>query len=102
MIPSTTSPLRVAAGHTFPLTLAANPTTGYQWELSTPVDPRFLILLSNQYVAPTPSDRVGQGSHQVFTFRALQAGMTSISLKYCRPWDASDCAAFAFYMMEIV
>lgn len=101
MTSSTTSSLRVPVGHTFPILLAANPSTGYQWELSTPVDPRFLVLLSNQYVPNPVSERVGQGGHQVFTFQTLQAGMTSISLKYCRPWDAGDCAAFIFYTVEI-
>lgn len=100
MFSSTTSSLRVPVGHTFPILLAANPSTGYKWELSTPLDPRFLVLLSNQYVNPL-SERVGQSGHQVFTFQSLHTGMTSISLKYCRPWDAGDCAAFAFYTVEI-
>ena len=101
MTSSTTSSLRVPVGHTFPLLLAANPSTGYQWELSTPVDPRFLVLLSNQYVPNERSERVGQSGHQVLLFQSLHTGMTSIALKYCRPWDTGDCAAFAFYTVEI-
>jgi inhibitor of cysteine peptidase len=99
---STTYALRVPVEHTFPITLDANPTTGYQWELSNPVDSRFIVLLSNQYIAPSLTGRLGQGGHQVLTFQSLQKGVTSISLKYCRPWDTSDCPTFAFYTVTIV
>ncbi|WP_400162951.1 hypothetical protein ACAF76_008575 [Brevibacillus sp. TJ4] len=37
----------------------------------------------------------------MFTLYAIQQGMTSVSLKYCRPWDANDCPNFLFYMITI-
>lgn len=98
---SATYSVSVTAHHTFSLTLEANPSTGYQWALSNPLDTRFLTMISNEYIAPAPSQRVGQGGHQLVTFQTLEPGMTSISLKYCRPWDARDCGSFAFYVVMI-
>lgn len=97
---STTRTMRAAAGQTFTLTLDANPTTGYQWFLSNPLDERFLRLIRNDYLPPS-SSRAGQGGHQVLTFHALQTGMTSIALKYCRPWENADCAHFSFTIVTI-
>lgn len=101
MASATTYSVSVPVHHSFSLTMDANPTTGYQWELSNPVDSRYLALLSNQYVAPSPAGRIGQSGHQVLTFQSLKAGITSIALKYCRPWDDSDCGNFAFYVVTI-
>jgi len=101
MADSTTRSMSVSAGHSFALTLDANPTTGYQWFLSNPPDRRFLALLSNEYVPPSAA-RIGQGGHQVLTFHALQPGMTSIALKYCRPWDHLDCGSFSFTIVRII
>ncbi|WP_301169106.1 protease inhibitor I42 family protein [Brevibacillus nitrificans] len=101
MVDSTTRSLHVLAGHAFVLTLDANPTTGYQWMLSNPLDGRFLTLLSNEYIPPSSSGLIGQGGHQQLTFQPLRPGMTSIALKYCRPWDDGDCAHFSFTIVQI-
>ncbi|MFD2371274.1 protease inhibitor I42 family protein [Brevibacillus sp. GCM10020057] len=97
---STTRSMRVTSGQTFTLTMDANPTTGYQWFLSNPLDGRFLKLISNDYLPPA-APRAGQGGHQVLTFHALQPGMTSIALKYCRPWENADCVHFLFAIVTI-
>ncbi|WP_400162952.1 protease inhibitor I42 family protein [Brevibacillus sp. TJ4] len=52
----------VRAGQIFSLSLESNPSTGYQWELSNPLDPRYLGLLSRAYSPPAPlfaSDKAG-------------------------------------------
>lgn len=101
MADSTTHSIRVMSGHSFALTFDANPTTGYQWYLSNPLDSRYLSLVSNEFVPPPSPSRVGQSGHQVVTFHALRPGMTTIAMKYCRPWDEGDCATFAFTIVQI-
>lgn len=44
-----TSPIHVSLGHSFSLSLEANPSTGYQWLLSNPLDAKFLELVSTHY-----------------------------------------------------
>lgn len=101
MADATTHSIRVMPGQSFALTFNANPTTGYQWFLSNPLDSRYLTLLSNEFVPPSSPSRVGQGGQQVLTFHARKKGMTSIALKYCRPWDDTDCGSFAFTIVDI-
>nr|WP_244191586.1 protease inhibitor I42 family protein [Brevibacillus fortis] len=57
---------------------------------------------ANHFVPPPSPARIGQQGHQEMSFLALQQGMTSISLKYCRPWDNGDCGEFVFYVVRIV
>ncbi|KLI00794.1 hypothetical protein AA984_02455 [Brevibacillus formosus] len=99
---TSTYTLQVQEGHLFTITLVANPSTGYQWDLSNPVDARFLSSHANHFVPPSSPARMGQEGHQVMSFQALRRGMTSISLKYCRPWDSGDCGAFVFYVVTVV
>ncbi|MFS0553026.1 protease inhibitor I42 family protein [Brevibacillus sp. 179-C9.3 HS] len=101
MVRTSTYTIQVTAGHLFTITLEANPSTGYQWGLSNPLDARFLSLHSNEFVPPSSPSRIGQGGHQVLSFQALRRGMTSISMKYCRPWDRGDCGEFVFYVVTI-
>jgi inhibitor of cysteine peptidase len=91
----------IQAGQKFSIALEANPSTGYQWELSNPLDTRYLHLLASEYVPPSPPAPMGQSGYQLVTLYAFQPGTTSISLKYCRPWDAGDCPNFAFYIVII-
>lgn len=96
------STIHVHVMDTFSTSLASNPSTGYQWMLSNPPDPRFLSLLETTYLPPSaPTARVGHSGIQIWKFQALKQGLTTLSLKYCRPWDESDCAQFHFYLIAI-
>lgn len=101
MVKTSTYTLQVQEGHLFTITLVANPSTGYQWDLSNPVDPRFLSLHASHFVPPPSPARFGQEGHQVMSFQALRRGMTSISLKYCRPWDSGDAGSLCFMLLRL-
>ncbi|WP_261376116.1 protease inhibitor I42 family protein [Brevibacillus brevis] len=60
VVKTTTYTLQVQEGHLFTITLVANPTTGYQWDLSNPVDARFLSLHANHFVPPPSPARIGK------------------------------------------
>jgi inhibitor of cysteine peptidase len=89
--------LTTRPGASFTISLDSNPSTGYQWVFANPPDPRYVALLSNEYIPPPAPARIGQSGKQVWRFQALRRGKTTISLKYCHPWDESDCAN-AFYV----
>ena len=78
--------IKVEAGQDFTITLEANVTTGYEWQLAKPLDESMLQLVSSQYVAEK-TNRVGSGGRQVWVFKALKAGKTAISFEYERPWE---------------
>jgi inhibitor of cysteine peptidase len=78
--------LEVITGQEFSITLASNATTGYHWELASPLDEAMVQLVATEY--KTPETRlVGVGGQEIWTFRAVGRGQTVIKLKYVRPWE---------------
>lgn len=69
--------------------LAANPSTGYGWEVSVAPDPAVLEQAGEPVYEPTPTDTmvVGSGGVTTFVFRAVGAGSTTVELVYRRPWE---------------
>ena len=58
-------------------------STGYQWQLAEPLDETMLELVNTEYI-PYRTQRLGADGKQLFTFKALKAGETTISFKYAR------------------
>lgn len=75
-------------GEEFTIYLSSNPTTGYQWQLDGALDESLLKLVGSTYRAQeTGKAVVGAGGTEIWTFRALKPGQTTIKLKYIRPWE---------------
>jgi inhibitor of cysteine peptidase len=66
--------------------LASNPTTGYQWQISS-LDQEYLRLVGEPAYDPSKTDRIGSGGTQVFTFITLKPGKTMLVLDYKRSWE---------------
>jgi len=77
--------IELKTGQELVVTLDANPTTGYSWDVDTlsetvlqPVgEPEFEI----------DSNLVGAGGVQIMRFKAVEAGESVLSLIYHRPWE---------------
>ena len=69
--------------------LAANPSTGYTWEVSGAADPAVLEQVGEPVYEASPTDTmvVGSGGTMTFEFRAVGAGTTTLELAYLRPWE---------------
>ena len=78
-------PMAVRIGDSFTITLRANMSTGYQWQLTT-LDETMLQLVNSEYI-PYKTKRLGADGKQLWTFKALKAGETSIAFKYVRPHE---------------
>lgn len=76
-------PIQFKAGTNFTITLRTNMSTGYQWQLAEPLDETMLELVNTEYI-PYRTQRLGADGKQLFTFKALKAGETTISFKYAR------------------
>ena len=81
-------PIEVVVGQKFYITLEANPTTGYKWQLATPMDQRVVKFMTSEYIAVEPR-RIGSGGDEIWTFKAVGAGSAKITLQYVRPWEES-------------
>jgi len=83
---NTSDRLEVTAGQEFSITLASNATTGYHWELASPLNEAMVQLVASEYKNPE-TKLVGVGGQEIWTFRAIGQGHTLINLKYVRSWE---------------
>jgi inhibitor of cysteine peptidase len=80
-------PMHVRLDAEFVVTLEANWTTGYRWQVARPLDGRIVKFVSNRYFTITQPGLVGAPGREVWTFRAVGRGATSIAFQYVRPWE---------------
>ena len=73
----------VKAGDQFVVELAANPTTGYQWQPA--FDPAALKLLGRDFSLDGAA--VGGGGAERFRFESLAVGVSQLSFAYQRSWE---------------
>ncbi|WP_054696397.1 protease inhibitor I42 family protein [Syntrophomonas palmitatica] len=80
--------LNVAVGDTFKISLASNPSTGYEWMLRD-WDKTRLVLVNKGFVNPNSSPQiVGQAGRSCWTFKALKNGRVQLKMTYARPWES--------------
>lgn len=89
------SDVTLAVGDLLVVTLDSNATTGYSWNLSAISDTSVIAKTGDaEYINPTPTDPplMGQGGQEAWTFKALDAGTATISMKYIRSWEPEEPA----------
>jgi inhibitor of cysteine peptidase len=90
--------VEIAAGGSLTITLESNVTTGYSWELKQIGDTSVLEKTDNKYEAPT-SSLIGAGGKEVWNFKALKAGKTTLSMEYSQPWAGGQKGAKSFTLI---
>ena len=85
------------------ITLPSNASTGYKWQDSATVaDKTVLSQTDNQTVAPAAGSPPGAWGKQVWKFKALKAGVTTISMEYGRPWAGGEKGDWKFNLKVTV
>ena len=79
----------VTAGETFDLVLPSNPSTGYHWEIVPELDATIVEFAEQNYFADQPV-APGSGGMDVWTFRAISPGDTTIVFGYYPPDNDAD------------
>ncbi len=85
--------LEVKSGETFEVKLCSNPTTGFQWSEETQIsNTAITIQESHEFIGPEsePPPPPGTPGQEVWTFKALQKGSSTIYLEYSRPWEGGE------------
>ena len=79
--------INISVDQEFIIALGANPTTGYDWEVS--LDETILELVEKTYKPAEEAEHeiVGAGGVDYFPFKALKAGETEITMVYKRSWE---------------
>ncbi|MDY6966481.1 MAG: protease inhibitor I42 family protein [Halobacteriota archaeon] len=96
--------VELSLGDTLVITLNSNPTTGFRWNLTEMSDGSVLRLSGNEFEPPEASDPplVGAGGREVWTFNAIKAGSSIISMEYSRPWEEETEPAETFNLTIVV
>jgi inhibitor of cysteine peptidase len=79
----------VKAGETFELVLPSNPSTGYRWDILPELDENIVQFVEQNYLAEQPVIP-GSGGVDVWAFRAVNAGDTTVTLGYYPPGNPDD------------
>ena len=77
----------ISVNQEFVIAIGANPTTGYDWEVS--LDETILELVEKTYKPAEEAEHeiVGAGGVDYFRFKALKAGEAEIIMVYKRSWE---------------
>ena len=84
-------------GGSLEITLAGNPTTGYEWSQAAGNDA--VLKPAGPYAYkrnPAPAGMVGVGGKFIFNFKAVGAGTTRLKFNYQRPWEKNVPPAETF------
>ncbi|GAB2707625.1 protease inhibitor I42 family protein [Nocardia thraciensis] len=90
-------------GQTLEVSLAANPTTGYQWELVA-LDQTILAQVGEPEFRPAAESGnvVGAGGNSIWRFVAEAPGGTELRMGYARPWEQGSEPAEGFTLKVAV
>jgi len=83
--PSLTT-IEVSLGEDAVITLEANHTTGFSWQLAKPLEGDLLEFVDTKYI-PAETGLIGSGGEEVWTFKTLKKGKAEVCLKYVQPWE---------------
>jgi len=98
-----TRQVEVAAGDSLTVTLCSNPTTGFQWaESATVSDQSVLQQTDHKFTAPEANGTVGAPEKEVWTFKALKKGTSTVSMEYSRPWEGGEKGEWTFSLTVVV
>jgi inhibitor of cysteine peptidase len=93
----------LGVGGSLIVTLESNPaSTGFQWELTENSDETVLQRVDQRYEPPEEGGMVGAPGKEIWTFKALKKGESSISLEYSQPWEGGTKAAETFELTVVV
>lgn len=81
--------MTVKAGETFELVVPSNPSTGYHWDILPELDVNIVEFVAQSYISEQPVIP-GSGGVDVWTFRALNPGDTTIVLGFYPPGNDTD------------
>jgi inhibitor of cysteine peptidase len=81
------------------VTLWSNQTTGFKWSGSAMIGNQTIVQQTDhKYVAPEAKEVVGAAGNEVWTFKAVKAGTTTVSMEYSQPWEGGQKDAFGFFL----
>ena len=96
--------IEVSVGDIINIELESNPTTGFMWTLAATSAEGVLQKVDNSYEADESAEPAvcGAGGKEIWTFKALAAGETTVSMEYSQNWDGGIKADRSFDLTVVV
>lgn len=94
------SRVNLSVGDLLIVTLDSNPSTGYSWTNAS-VSNASVIKQTGREFKAAATNMVGAGGQDIWTFKALEKGTSTISMNYSRSWE-KDVAPIATFNVTIV
>jgi inhibitor of cysteine peptidase len=93
------STIELKKGQVVSITLEANPTTGYTWEVAEG-DEEVVRQLGEIEFKPE-SEAIGAGGVQIIRLEVVNAGQTTLKLVYHRPWE-TDVEPLETFSIQVI
>lgn len=77
--------VQLRVGDTLRVVLAANPSTGYSWQVAD--NDSGILLATSSQKQPAAQQRMGAPGRQTLSFTARTSGQDRLTLSYARPWE---------------
>lgn len=84
---------RVEVGKIITISLEANPSTGFSWQLVKISDKAVIEFVKKEYAAISGKPAAGSGGIENWSFKTLKKGKAVIIFEYRRPWEKDVPAA---------
>ncbi|MGB6874157.1 MAG: protease inhibitor I42 family protein [Dehalococcoidia bacterium] len=96
--------VEVGVGDSFTVALCSNPTTGFNWSEEAQIsDQTLLQQTDHKFVDPTGGiGCAGAAGKEMWTFKALKKGTSSVSMEYSRPWEGDEKGAWTFNLTAVI
>ena len=98
--------VEVAVDGSLTLTLYSNPSEGRQWSEVQISDQTVLRKVDHKFVAPEYKDDrpppPGTPGEEVWTFKALREGTSTIFMEYTHPWEGGEKEPMLTLVLTVV
>ena len=95
--------VEVSVGDSFTVALCSNPTTGFLWSESAEISDETVVKqVDHKFLPPGEKGVVGASGKEVWTFKALKEGESTISMEYSRPWKGGEKGEWTFQLTVVV
>ena len=91
--------VEVGVDDSFTLTLCSNPSTGFQWVEEAQISNAGVLRQEqHKFISPEsdPPPPPGTPGQEVWIFKALKKGNSTISMEYSRPWEGGEKGEWTF------
>ena len=95
--------VEVAVDGSLTLSMYSNPTEGRQWSEAQISDQTVLQQTDHKLVMPKPErpPPPGTGGQEVWTFKTLKKGMSTISMEYIHTWEGGEKEPMRTFVLTV-